>query len=134
MKPRPRDDHSQGVTRVQTEKPYARLSATGHVGTHIQFWECREPWHRGRPAQPYTGHAKWNYGEPSMPFKGIDLQLRRKKRAQYCGVDRPMSEEQVMPALLHHPRTRRQRPQTVGNIFQDGVHARSQSFLDKVIF
>jgi hypothetical protein len=62
------------------------------------------------------------------------LQLRRKKWAQYCGVDRPMRKEQVVPALRHHPRSCWQRPRAVGNIFQDGLHARSQSFLDKVIF
>jgi len=134
MKPRPRDGHSQGVTRVQAEKPHARFSAVRYISTDIQFGKCREPWHRRRPAQPYTGHAKWNYGEPGKPFEGIDLQLRRKKRAQYCGGDRPMRKEQVMPALRHHPRTRRQRPQTVGNILQDRLHARRQSLLDKVIF
>jgi len=69
-----------------------------------------------------------------MPLEGVDLQLRRKKRAQYCGVDRPMRKEQVVPALRHHPRSGWQRPRAVGNIFQDGLHARSQSFLDKVIF
>jgi len=69
-----------------------------------------------------------------MPLEGVDLQLRWKKWAQYYGVDGPMRKEQVMPALRHHPRPCCQRPRAVGNIFQDGLHAHSQSFLDKVIF
>ncbi len=90
VKPRARDGNRQRVTSVQTEKPHAGLFAESHIGANIQFWECREPRHRGRPAQPHTGHPKRNYREPSLPFKSVDLQLPRQKRAQQGGVDRPM--------------------------------------------
>src|SRR6266478_2747772 len=55
VKPRARDGYSQRVSRVQAEEPHARLSAARHVSTDIQFWKCREPWHRLRrtPAVPW---------------------------------------------------------------------------------
>ncbi len=134
VKPRPRDGDSQRVTRVQAEKPHARLSTASHIGSDVQFGKCGEPWHRRRRAQPHAGHAKRNYREPGAPFKGVDLQLGRKKRAQYCGVDRPVRKEQVVPALRHHPRPTGQRPGPERDFLQDCAHPGRQTLLDKVIF
>ncbi len=134
VKPRARDGNRQRVTRVETEEPHAGLSPTSHVGTDIQFRKYREPWHRRRPAQPYTGHAKRNYRKPGLPLKGVDLQLRGKKWAQDCCIHWRVREEQVVPALRHHPWSGGQKPRAMRDFTQDRVHLRLQSFLDKAIF
>jgi hypothetical protein len=45
-----------------------------------------------------------------------------------------MREEQIVPALNHHPRSAGQRPGSVRELLEDGIHPRTQSFLDKLIF
>ncbi len=122
VKPCARNSHSERVTRVQTKKPNARLFTAGYVGTNIQFWECGEPQHRWRPTQAHTGHAKRDHREPGLPLKRVDLQLRRNQVAQDCGIDRPVCEEQVMPALRHHPRPFRKRPGPVSDFLQNRAH------------
>src|SRR6266404_825502 len=58
VKPRARDGNRKRVTCVQAEKPHAWPITMSNVSTNIQFREGREPRECGRPAQPYTGHAK----------------------------------------------------------------------------
>ena len=134
VKPRARNGNRQRVTRIETEKPHAGFSTARHVGANIQLRKSREPWQRRCSAQPYTGHAKWNYSEPCLPFKSVDLQLRGKKWAQERRINRPVREEQVVPALRHHPCAGGQKPRPMRDFLQDSVHARSQSFLDKLTF
>jgi hypothetical protein len=45
-----------------------------------------------------------------------------------------MRKEQVVPALRHHPRSRRQRPRPVRNLLKDQAHPELQDLLDKLIF
>ncbi|OLB86885.1 MAG: hypothetical protein AUI12_08155 [Acidobacteria bacterium 13_2_20CM_2_57_6] len=68
-----------------------------------------------------------------MSFERVDLQLRREQGAQDRSIDLPVREEQVVPALRHHPRPRRHRPGPVRTFFQDRIHSRFQDLLDKLI-
>jgi len=78
--------------------------------------------------------CEWHDRQPWLSVKRIDLQAIRNQRAQSSGVDWPVRKEQVVPTLRHRPWSGGQRPGPVRDFLQDGVHVRSQSFLDKLIF
>ncbi len=134
VKPGTSDGNSERVACIQAKKPDTGLATESHISTNIQFGERREPRQCRCPAQPHPGHAKWNHRDPRLPFKGVDRQLWGNQWAQDCSINRPVREEQVVPALGHHPRSGGKRPRPMRDFLEDGVHRRSQSFLDKLIF
>ena len=124
------DGNGQGVAGVQAEEPNTRLPIADDVCAHVQFGECREPWHRGRPPQANIRHSKRDDGEPRPAVERINFQPFGNQRSQFCGIDRPMRKEEVVPTLGHHPRARRQRPRPVRNVVQYFLQKMFQLLLD----
>src|SRR5438045_5560500 len=60
-----------------------------------------------------------HYTYPALSLISIQGQYRRNKRAQSAWRDLPMSEEQFMPGLCHHPGSVRQGPWSMCHGFQN---------------
>jgi hypothetical protein len=122
VKPCPRHCHCDAIRRIQTEKPNSPLSSCLHVRSHVQFRKRRKPRHGRRPSQTHCGHAKRHNPNPRLPVERIQLQLARHQRTQRLHGNRPVREQQVLPVLRHHPRTRGQLPRPVLHKFQRRMH------------
>jgi hypothetical protein len=63
--------------------------------------------------------VKRNHAKPCGTIERVDFQPGRHARAHRIDGHRPVSKEQIVPALLHDPRLRRQRPRPVAHIVDD---------------
>ena len=123
MKKPPRGPNGEGIRRIQTQKPNARLAVALDIQTHVQLGERREPrkiWKR--PAHD-ARHSKWHDADPRCPVIFLDVEAVGNERAEKCGGDWIMGEEEIVPTLPPRPGCRRNRPRSMIDTSQCRVHA-----------
>jgi hypothetical protein len=110
------------ASRVKAEKIHTRFAAEGHIGADVQLRKAGQSWKwRESPAANPT-HVKGCDCYPTLTVKRIESELRWHQRTHDRWGQRPMGKQQIVPSLLHHPPTRRQRPWLVRDGWQQRIH------------
>ena len=118
--PRPPDGGQ--TRRIKAEEIYAGLFIQRHVGPDIDFRKIRKTrnWRQKSPANP--AHAERHDSNPRLPGKLIQQKLWRHQWTQLFHRDRPMSEQYIVPCLLHDPGRARRRISPMSHRFQQRMH------------
>lgn len=109
-----------GAGGVEAEEIDAGDATGGDVGADIEFGETGEAVDGRQAARMDVAHAEGDDAEPGFTVEGVEGEQVGDEGAQGGGFDRPMREEEFMPALGHDPASRGQGLLQVSGGVQDG--------------
>src|SRR5712675_490473 len=110
------------VCGVKAEKIDTTFSAEGHIGADVQLRKAGQSGKRRKSAAANAAHAERRNGYPTLAVKRLESELRRHERSHGGQREWPVSKKQIVPRLLHHPGTRRQRPWPMRDGLQERIH------------
>src|SRR5258708_2188029 len=110
------------VCRVKAKEIDTAFSAEGHISTDVQLRKARQSGKRRKSAAANPAHAERRNGYPTLAVKRVESKLRRHQRAHSGRREWPVGKQQIVPCLLHHPRTRGQGPWPMRDGLQERIH------------
>src|SRR5579871_92946 len=120
-----RSTYRRKIRSVEAEEVNARFAVIGHVCPDIELWKARESRQRRKSAAANATHPERYYSDPASSVESVEGQLRRNQRPHVFPRNWPVSKEQIVPGLLHDPRTRGKRPRAMRGGSEQRMHARS---------
>ena len=111
----PRDDHvgaaigepverapdadEQRARRVERDEPNAAAGADADIRAEVQLWNRTEAARRKEAAGLGVSHPECHDADPRTVLANVGLDSGRQERAELIRIDRPVGEEEVVPAL-----------------------------------
>src|SRR5204862_6520286 len=85
--------------RVERDEPNAAAGADADIRAEVQLWNRTEAARRKEAAGPGVSHPECHDADPRTVLANVGLDSGRQERAELIRIDRPVGEEEVVPAL-----------------------------------